>query len=319
MRKLLTLTLAVALVLSLASVAFAATYTVTDTLYKQSDGKVDAAVTKVGYGDSVFLKTGVTTYDLAKDLKVKATWSENGDRVASVGLVKKALTAGGSEYFIEIATKKDTTLASNNIDGKLELSTKTGKSIELNGNGGTGTKETVTIFFTLGYDSTMSQQLDKTNKIYKFAATAASDKFAYDEEFELSLYGFETGNATFVVDTTGQGNILVGNTVQYNEGLEAIFGDDNYVYINGNGAAFNRTGVLTLPAEAGQQLYSIKANGKLEPAKNAEYDEVEEAFIVKTRVLGKYVIADKEYETKVVTPEAPVEEAPVNPGTGAAA
>lgn len=152
--------------------------------------------------------------------------------------------------------------------------------------------------------------------IFNFGTDA---KLGEDEEFEINLYG-DAGR--FVVNTFGQGKILVGNSVKYNEGFEAKIPDANYVYVNGNGAMFNKIGTLYLKGASTDVVYQV-VNDKLVKM-NATYDDVEEAFVVRTRAIGKYVIAEKELDLEVANAADPVEGevpevvAPGNPTTGAA-
>lgn len=114
MKKLLSLTLAAAMVMSMASVAFAATKTakliIGSKAYTEDSNVVgDLLGDKVGYGDSVvypiysittvtddvavkdFDKTYAnwTNYEMAKKLKVKATWESAPELVKGVSIAKK--------------------------------------------------------------------------------------------------------------------------------------------------------------------------------------------------------------------------------------
>lgn len=347
MRKLLTLTLAVAMVLSLAAVAFAADYNVSANYASESDSRVNvpAANVLIGYGKTAYYVLTyhatdapaavqataeadfLVDYDAAKEVKVKPQWTQNADLVEKVSVIKKRLqtssttsannfTNGQYAYCIAIQLKNKDTTASAEVAGKMEISVKSGNTID----SGTA-KLTINPFISVGYGKATGAGAEAT--LYtltdsdKIAEFGTGKDFAETEDFELTLHG-EAG--IFTVNTQGQGKILLSSSVKYNEGLENIYPDANYVYINGNGKSFNKTGELKLWANEGDFLYQVK-NGKLVKL-NAEYDDVEEAFIIKTRTLGTYVVAEEELDLSAQeAPAAPVEEAPapVNPETGAAA
>ena len=85
-------------------------------------------------------------------------------------------------------------------------------------------------------------------------------------------------------------------------------------------------GELTIEAPEGSFLYAVNADGSVSAIK-AEYDEQEEAFKLKTRTLGAYVISDSELKTGVSTGTSSesennsgtTENVKPNPSTGAIA
>ncbi|MEG2144975.1 MAG: hypothetical protein RRY40_06565, partial [Oscillospiraceae bacterium] len=98
----------------------------------------------------------------------------------------------------------------------------------------------------------------------------------------------------------------------------------NLDFLNGNGASFNKIGVMTLSAEKDSFIYRINNDGSLTRV-NAVYDEYEEAYTFKTRTLDKYVISDIELKSTgtVTTPDTEVDgdkdnNNTNNPTTGAA-
>ncbi|MBQ2752098.1 MAG: hypothetical protein IJF25_05925, partial [Oscillospiraceae bacterium] len=94
-------------------------------------------------------------------------------------------------------------------------------------------------------------------------------------------------------NTNGQGKILLSATSDFDSDVALIYPNANLDFFYGNGASFNRIGTLYLAADPDSYLYQLKDDGRL-VAVNAEYDEYDENFVIKTRTLGKYVISDVE-------------------------
>ena len=341
MKRAISLALALAMLLTMSAVAFAADETVYflyNNYGKEKSSKVYLGEQKIGYGDSAFFlitemgKGPLTAYDQVKGMKVKAQWTQNGDMVESVTIIKKKVyDYDFACYFIAVKVKDKDTTAQTEIAGKMEVTMKDVKfftpnipiftrmpSAERMPHFTPDKTGVINPFITVGYDKAAGgkgeAQLDDDNELYEFG----DDKnCSEDEEFEFSLYG---GAGTFTVDTNGQGKILLSSSVKYNEGLEELYPDANYVYITGNGKSFNKTGTMLLKGEEGNVLYQLK-NGKLVKM-NVEYDSYEEGFVFKTRTLGTYIIAEEELDLSVQNKpaEAPTVEAakPVNPTTGGA-
>jgi hypothetical protein len=135
-----------------------------------------------------------------------------------------------------------------------------------------------------------------------------------EEVFEFEKFE----GVTFEVDVTGQDKMLIKADAKYDATVAGKYPAANINFFNGYGATFNKIGELRLPAEPGSYLYAINADGTLK-AVAAEYDDGLEAFVIKTRTLGHYAISDTELEIAPVVevpaeePEAPVVETPETP------
>ena len=373
MKKLFALVLAVAMVLSLAAVSFATVdgvLVVNETAMVESDGEISGQLVDTReYGKSVYYLLGGSYEDPAdaegglvnvpgqnggimnqdlfgdanvyalgsadnvKGIKAKATWTENGDLVESVSIVKKRVRAGVysntqqnttnaefTAYFVQVKFANKSTTASTDVYGKIEVSK---GSLEYVFN------PFITLRTERGDNDTI--ELGKDDRIYEFVTENEdpdNGKIEGNDEQEFELYG---GAGYFVVDTRGQGKILLSNTVEVAKRaeIEATYPDINFYYFNGNGAQFNKTGELKLSASPDQFLYKVGADGVTLTKVDAEYDDVDECFVVKTRVLGQYAIADEELDLTLqevaedddsaieVVPGDEV--SPENPSTGAAA
>ena len=367
MKKLFALTLAVAMVLSMASVAFAANtrYAIEildDLLLKIDDHEYtivgDNDVTddneelvEAIYGDTLYIPVWADEFDpnaedasvmavnpntahfddVVKNFKIKADWSKNGSLVEDVKFVKAivnhhrpnddVLTA--IEYLIAIDTKAmPEAVDAEDVIGTITVDPKS-KNIATSINSNPkeivpGEEYKFDVAFTLNYkDAPSVEETADDDFVYDFKARNAED-----EEHEIELFA---GMGRFVVNTIGQGKLAINTNVEYNEGVENVAPDANYVYFNSNNPTFNRLGDLLLTAEEDNHIYKVKGDGSLEEI-SPKYDEDEEAFVIRTRVIGSYVIAEEELPEEAlvagvekVEPEAPVAPvAPSNPSTGAA-
>ncbi|MEG2174522.1 MAG: hypothetical protein RR135_03425 [Oscillospiraceae bacterium] len=360
MKKLFSLVLAMALALSLASVAFAADgvkiylednsddMLSTDAYTYDDDNDAMEVATTVTPGDTVYYaligtevggKTNgyVYEYDAVKGLKIKSNWDMNGGLVNKISVVKKKLgaTLAGSltgqqtyAYFIAVELKPSTSTVKQAVSGDIKLSMSSVKLAD-------GTKSTkldadnncYTLSFDVVYNvaesaSSEDKTNDVINKYTKVFSFGDGKTFAAETECEITIVNDET--ATFTVDTQGQGKLLLAATTKFDADIAAKYPDANLDFLKMNGASFNKTGELRIFADKGSKLYQIKADGTLVKVK-ADYDDVDDAFVIKTRTLGSYVISD--VELKVADDSKPTVDAPVvvvptvpsNPSTGAAA
>ena len=294
MKKFLSAVLASAMALSMASVAFAK---------ETVDVKVDLGHDTKGYFDnSIVLAEAkdVNDPDVINKLKVSYDIDMGEEWVDEIKWVAKKDGVNASHYQLKLYFVE----APKHVDAEDVIGTVTleGKSnYVINGN------DEITFDFGVEVKNDAAQ---KMNTIY-------DDVYVYnfkdieDEEYEISLFA-ESGR--FVVDTRGQGKVTIKSTVKYSKGIEAITPDVAYTYYNGNGVKFNKMGTLYLNANETDVLYAMNGD-KLEKL-NAKYDADEEAFVIRTREIGSYVVAEKEIVLEeAVAPETVV---PSNPSTGAA-
>ena len=332
MKRFLSMALAAAMAMSIASVAFAANvkdynnYKVDEVVYvyDEDNHKLEELSKKenknIEFDSEVYFKieAGKDTTapfndsEVAKNIKIKKTdFTEGGKYVDGVQLVKKIVDDGKgnktTNYYVEVAIKA----APNETEAKDIIGTITFSSSKYDE---VEKEQTIEIGLTaMNPDGVIGETLTDDNKVYKFGDG--------DEEEELELYA-EAGR--FVVDTRGQSDLVIKSDVEYNKGIENVASDVNYVYFNGNGATFNKIGTLYLNAEEDNFLYRVNSDGTLTKLE-ANYDEDEEAFAIRTRVIGSYVISEEELNVENVNSQVKPEETapvapvtPANPSTGAA-
>ncbi len=311
MKKFLAASLASAMVVSMAATSFAAVTTKVESvdtsvnLYSTTD-KFTVASGKVAYAETVYYGllgaagAKVTEYDAVRGTSIKQKWELNGTTIEKIEIVKKKHGDASTDYayYLSVKTKDNTSTKDTDVVGTLSLrKSGTDGFDEINH----------AVNFTLGYDAVAD-------------SNSITDKLAlhdFAEDSELSITFTAADSNYFVVNTMGQGKLLAKADVKYNADIAAKYPSANLDFFNGNGASFNKIGELTIAADKGSFLYAVNADGNLTAVK-ATYDEYEEAFKVKTRTLGQYVISDVELKTSVVvTP--PTTEDKTNPGTGAQA
>ena len=91
----------------------------------------------------------------------------------------------------------------------------------------------------------------------------------------------------------------VYRTTPFNREIADLFPKANIDFLTFTSEpSFNRTGTLYIVADADSFIYEVTENGVKEIA-NAEYDEDEEAWVIRTRKLAAYAISDRELDTSV--------------------
>ncbi len=277
-------------------------------------------VVKGGYQPSTNANNVEPEYFLTKDdvskLRIGTVrFEENGKLVdGKVSWQARMIKVDGKNkgvYLIEIPIKKNSGYTSSkDVFGNFEL--RASKPYYF---GNDETRENVNFYVEIDADvNTDTDEIYDGTHVYEFNDT---------EDDEITLYG---GDGTFIVDTRGQGKLLIRTDVKYNEGIEKVNPNANYVYYNSNYPTFNRLGYLYLKANKGDKIYKVdRDTGKLTKMP-VPYDRDMEAFKIRTRTLGCYVVAEKELDLDringVIAPE-PVKPpvAPpsiINPPTGSA-
>lgn len=343
MKKTFALVLAVAMVMSLAAVSFAADHN-NDALSLvgpfKYDGDIDSGAGgvvedvieygKAAYWQILYSDAAVENYKDVEKLKVKAKWEMGSDLVESLSIVKKrvggagastfvAPTEGNYAYFVEVKLAAKDTTSDADIIGTLTFNKKNSDDSDIEFDDA-DIDITVNVFYDKNYldfaDYKVTGDVDNLKYDTKYLL-----KFDYDDEVELSFGNTNGGDneGIFTVDVSGQGKILF----QYNTKVDEAIADANpgatMKFINFNNAKFNRTGEFMYEMEDGAYAYQI-VDGKLTAIPGCDYDESDEAFYFNTRVLGSYVFSDVELVDAPAVVEVPDVEAPVeNPTTGAAA
>ncbi|MFV0496803.1 MAG: acid shock protein [Candidatus Fimivivens sp.] len=329
MKKTFALILAVAMVMSLAAVSFAAeTTTVKDNAkltlegpYKY-DGDVDSGKMMkktVEYGKSAYWAIQyegklLTNYKDVEKLKVKAKWEMGSDLVDGLAVVKKRV-GGDYFYYVEVKTVAQETTSDSDIIGTLTFNKKKSDASKLEFDDAE-IDVALNVFYTANWiDSAVNYLIDDSFSSAMKPETKYLLKFDSDEEVDLE-FGLDQNEGTFTVDVSGQGKLLLEFNTKANDALVEANPSAKVFFVNFNDAKFNRTGEFAYETETLQHVYQLK-DGKLTAIPSAEYDESDETIYFNTRVLGSYVFSDVEL---VDAPAVDVPDVqPENPTTGAAA
>ena len=264
----------------------------------------------VGYGETAYYmlvgvdKFGgehpITDPDAVENIHIKTDFSQNADKVESIEIVKKRSYAYGKYgfyYFLAInIVEKNNWTSRYTIFGDVTLSKK-GKY------GITNKDNECTLFIdtTVGPEKTSSRvdvedmedrdellRLDEDYRRYNF------EDLGTDGEDVFYFFGMSDDNY-FTVNTNDQDDILLGNTVEYNEEIGALYPDAELFFFNGGTKEFNHHGIMTFAASPSTYLY--RRNGSmLTRIDGLKYDDDEQAYHFYTKNIGSYVFSDRELD-----------------------
>ncbi len=134
-----------------------------------------------------------------------------------------------------------------------------------------------------------------------------------DDEFEDKLKRFEfdkdddvdidlpDDGGTFTGTARKDFDIVASMNTKVNNSLLNKYPNADICFFNGNGANFPvNNGRLTFNANAGDYCYKVDSNGKLVDM-SSSWSNSQNAFVIKTTVIGKYIISDTKLSTSVTT------------------
>ena len=341
MKKFFALVPAVAMIMSMASVSFAA-FTVSGALDYSNESKKMTAKENYEYGDTVYFLVEddadtngeIAKKDYYEKLKVKATFELGEELIKDISLVKKAVKDGvngqydTAAYYIAVKLASKNTTAETDVVGEFEINRKAIKADDGVNASAEIEDYKAPIEFTVFYDQTWINDAihynvgkSVTEVSLKYDKNYAL-KFENDDEVELYFGGtseadtkdYGENEGVFTVDVSGQGKVFLKWNTKADEAIVAANEGVEMFFVNFNGVKFNRAGEFVYDYEDGVAAYKV-VDGALVEIPGLEIDDGE--FKFNTNVLGNYVFAKAELVNPVVA--APVVEAPVatNPATGA--
>lgn len=231
----------------------------------------------------------------AGNMRVSASWESGKSYVDSVSVEKlrvsndsASLISGGSGnyiYFLVIKTEKSSSTTTRDVYGTVTLKQTSSSSYDA------VTSFNTSIAFEVGYNSDVEEGvITRDSKTFK-----EGSGFDADDEFEFT---FEADSRSrFVVNTSGQGSIVLSFNTDYINSISNKYPNANLSFFNGNYASFNRTGTLYLYFnKSGAYVYSVDSSGNLSSV-SASYDTYDNCYYFNTRTLGRYVISDVRLST----------------------
>lgn len=321
MKKLLAITLALAMMMSMAAVSFAAEearlYVSTVPFDYDADTNImilDAS--GIEYGDTVYFNI-YDDYDYSSDsdytfggdriasskfmdsVKIKTKFEMGEELVESVELVKMRASIGGddefSEYFIAVKLVDKAVTAEADVVGTFTINRKALKAKD------TGLDYDIAKVDDMEVDFAFPVFFERnwTNGAYDCLVDGDTDlvydeayalKFDYDDEVELSFGGANGGlnEGVFTVDVSGQGKVFLKWNTEADEAIAAANEGAELRFVNFGGAKFNRAGEFVYELEDAAAAYEI-VDGKLVEIPGVEIADDEISF--RTNKLGSYVFA----------------------------
>ena len=274
--------------------------------------------------DSAAGYVGVYESAATKNIKIRTDWDGGSAYIDKLSVVKKRfigspgnnidLKASKYCYFLAIKTKtrSSTTTAKNDVYGTVKLKKSGDYGFDYD-------DMQVEVDFEVGYTAP-----EDSNVIPITPALFVPDEDF--DEYDDETFDFEAdANSYFVVNTNNQKKIVLGMNTDYDDDISDKYPNANLDFFNGNGATFNKLGYLHLYAERSSYVYEVESNNTLKKV-NASYDSYDDAFVIRTRTLGRYVISDMKLKVAEENTNSSSEDTAViydndtqtnyNPGTG---
>ncbi|KAF5031161.1 hypothetical protein DSECCO2_630570 [anaerobic digester metagenome] len=350
MKKTFALVLAVAMVMSLAAVSFAADpsfkFKALDSAFNTKDSQAyhydgddnTMRIAVIQYGKSAFFpivfedESGAPVYaqnySLVEKLKLKAKWEMGSEIVESISIVKKyvdisdadnklPVPVSGYYYFVQVKLVAKETTADTDVVGTLTFNQKADKDEHILKADDVDIDISFNVNTEYSYKEAKWMTVDGDVDLRYDRAYVLKYSAEIDDEIEIAFGGADSksgssaqNEGTFTVDVSGQGKQYFHCTTIANDAIAAANPNAKLYFLNFNNVKFNRTGEFAYEMENGAYAYQI-VDGKLVAIPGYEYDEADETFYFNTRVLGSYVFSDVELVDAPAAVEAPAVEAPV--------
>ncbi|MFV0496885.1 MAG: coiled-coil domain-containing protein [Candidatus Fimivivens sp.] len=229
-----------------------------------------------------------------KSMRVTSDWEEGRNYVSDVDVVKMRVhsTINGATtssmkyiYCLAIKIKQGSSTQNRDVFG----------TVKLRKSGSDGFEFSTDINLEVGYTSASNS--DAGEGTITSTPTTFKEGDGFDAEEDFTFYFEDDSNSYFMVDTNSQGSIVLSFDTEPDDDLFNDYPDANLWFYNGNYASFNRVGdlFLSFPEDNGY-VYEVSKSGRLTRI-NPEYDEYEEAYQIRTRTLGRYVISETRLKT----------------------
>ncbi len=214
-------------------------------------------------------------------------------------------------YFVEVETKEYTGANEHDVLGEVSVGTSKSKAEDY--------EVEIDLVLTEGeFDGGAEQDGDVDIYPNSPSVVRFSD---YADDIAI----FFGDDAMFYVDAGGQDELNLAYNTDYNRDIANKYGFANIDFINFvDQPTFNRNGDMFIYAEKDMFIYEL-VDGEVQEISGLSYDNDEDAWEFRTKVLGTYLISDEELPVgeDFVEPEAetdtstpPTYVGKPNPGTG---
>ncbi len=297
MRKLFAALLALVAAASLSVGAFAASR---GAAYIEDNGYYDEKVRQVAPGDTVYIALAEASN--SDGFKIASNMVPTTAKITSaktIGFIDdkdhKVIKAGnldieklpverGSEWYFAVLDIKNVDVKDYPEDGygvagSLKVTREGGSSFTID--------LADSVRFIRFSEAENSDELTKQTQLYSFKSGA---------EIELE---FPNGRGRFTGSARSSLQLLAGMSHASISAITKLDPNADMTFYLGNEAKFSniRDAKLIIEAEESSYLYQIDSKNKLTSVSSRYYDEDEDAFVIETDVLGRYVVSDERLST----------------------
>ncbi|WP_343252995.1 hypothetical protein [Ligaoa zhengdingensis] len=266
-------------------------------------GQIDLAANTTYYVPLTLSDGSVKEADVADHYRIVGTVEEGEGYISSeITAVAKRIKSGGKQgkaLFLQFST--DDRFQMEEVDYELGITIYEKKPDQYAVMGAEDRIWEAILSGTVGYgadNAGLYTMLDPEKPVVTFDEDL--------KEYELSF----DDKAVFLVGGPQNRDLFLRLDDEIPAALEEKYPETDMtaVLFAGNNKTFRKSGILTIPAEmiegkdgrrTAPYLYSYE-DGKLGEVKGVSYDDVAEEFVIKTNILGNYIVSDTELATGVV-------------------
>ncbi len=257
------------------------------------------------YGSEVYFKLNDENgyfidsddYDAVRAMKIRENWDDGGNYVEDVEIVRARYEdpANGDfeyGYFLAFSLRDATRTDTIDVAGEIELSRTGDEPIDTY----------AYVSFTIGYPDAANSSMyyiEEYLQLYDFDE--------YGGEHDHLFYLADTAG-TFEVDTYSQSPILLSVNFEDDDAVADKFPDADLVFMNGNGATFERLGTMGIEvpynfvdSDEDVYVYEVQEDGMLIEM-DSDFEYYQSIVYFETRTLGNFIVADSPIIESIPTP-----------------
>lgn len=309
MKKLLSALFALAMIVSLASVAMA--YDVGEIYRKEDedDDYYDEHITTLAPGEVGWVFIGY--YDVGGTDEEK---KDSREKPHGISITEGEFTANGEtdkdddgkEYkyskLISISSKAEKKKISSSNPKYGWFAKLTAKSITASKYPEDGYDVTTNLHFKYQWDAgDGDEDIDLSAIVYEDSDDEFEDDaklYSYDKDDDVDI-DLPDDDGTFTGVARKDFEVVASMNTKVNSSLLNKYPNADIRFYNGNGANFPVTnGKLKIKGNSGDHCYQVGSNGELID-KSSTWSSSENAFVIKTTIIGKYIVSDTKLSATV--------------------